>query len=441
MAYGSFLEGLLVIYMDDLVADLVSSRYNASWERVSPMVMSVRDDHGRLVMSGESDFYFGRKLLCDDENIIKSFYFACSSVFSPIEHYVHQTLFPDRIGYGVTVDLGRLLADGECLSIVDEGRFIYICPNESDEIYYLCFDKLTGILMDASILGNDAYCYSNQQTEWAFTLGEELIDNCDLIWDYLNGLDVDICALNVSTQDMLKVCYGFNILSDLFTCALLSEVNILIESIGLEESFNAIVPLVGVLVSSLENIGSYVLDEYLSNPKFLSGVVGGLLFEAGMIATCTGVGAPVGLALMGAGTICTAYSSGLIDYNDNDGIYFNTTLENQANFGFSMSCNLISGGIGGLASSSAFKATGSEVIQIASKNAVIDSKGFYTTTISTKYVAYEGSSNTVSRYVINRMVNSQNPSKKIFILKGCRNILDSLMQDCIWEERNNLLIK
>ena len=63
------------------MADLVSSRYNASWERVSPMVMSVRDDHGRLVMSGESDFYFGRKLLCDDENIIKSF-FSLVQVFS-----------------------------------------------------------------------------------------------------------------------------------------------------------------------------------------------------------------------------------------------------------------------------------------------------------------------------------------------------------------------
>ena len=76
----------------------------------------------------------------------------------------------------------------------------------------------------------------------------------------------------------------------------------------------------------------------------LASVAGVIFFEAGMIATCTGVGLPVGLALMGAGTICTAYSSGLIDYNDNDGIYFNTTLENQANFGFSMGLNLITGG-------------------------------------------------------------------------------------------------
>ncbi len=54
-----------------------------------------------------------------------------------------------------------------------------------------------------------------------------------------------------------------------------------------------------------------------------------------MIATCTGVGAPIGLALMGAGTLATAYSSGLMDFNNN-GLYFNNTFENQANFVFSM---------------------------------------------------------------------------------------------------------
>ena len=59
-AYGSFLEGLLVIYCNDLVADCAAERFNVSWERTSPMVMSVRDDNVRTVMSGESSFYFGR---------------------------------------------------------------------------------------------------------------------------------------------------------------------------------------------------------------------------------------------------------------------------------------------------------------------------------------------------------------------------------------------
>ncbi|MBR2556771.1 MAG: hypothetical protein IKE95_00145, partial [Methanobrevibacter sp.] len=56
-AYGSFLEGLLIIYCNDLVADGAAERFNVSWERTSPMVMSVRDDNVRTIMSGESSFY------------------------------------------------------------------------------------------------------------------------------------------------------------------------------------------------------------------------------------------------------------------------------------------------------------------------------------------------------------------------------------------------
>ena len=57
-AYGSFLEGLLVIYVNDLVADAAGERFNVSWTRVSPMVMSVYDNINRSFISGESDFPF-----------------------------------------------------------------------------------------------------------------------------------------------------------------------------------------------------------------------------------------------------------------------------------------------------------------------------------------------------------------------------------------------
>ena len=35
-AYGSFMEGLLVIYCNDLVADASAARFNVSWDRTSP---------------------------------------------------------------------------------------------------------------------------------------------------------------------------------------------------------------------------------------------------------------------------------------------------------------------------------------------------------------------------------------------------------------------
>ena len=66
----------------------------------------------------------------------------------------------------------------------------------------------------------------------------------------------------------------------------------------------------------------------------LASVAGGIFFEAGMIATCTGVGLPVGLALMGVGTICTAYGSGLFGMTDTGNFYSNLTDENLADFGF-----------------------------------------------------------------------------------------------------------
>lgn len=432
-AYGSFLEGLLVIYVDDLVADVSAFNLGVSWERVSPMVMSVRDDHFRTIMSGESSSYFGRKVLSEDEDIRKAFYFACSASFSPIEFYVHQTLFPGIIGGAVTVDFGNCLLNGSALRIEDDGRYVYILENSSDLCSYLCFDRMTGLFMDGSWLGSAAYCYSNQQTGWACDLADELLDNSGLIWDYLTGNGGDISGLNGSTQGLLKTCNGMGILSGLFGGAYLSDLSVLIGSVGLEDSFASIVPLIGGVVSTMGNVAGYVIEEYVSDPKFLSGVAGGLLFEAGMIATCTGVGAPIGLALMGVGTVCTAYSSGLLDFNSN-GPYINATQENCLGFGFSMACNGISGGYSGLISRSAFKATGSEVMQIASRNAVIDSKGFYATSVTTKYLAYEGSSNTASKYVVNRMVRSQNPSKKDYFRKLFYSSLDNKIQDLIFED-------
>ena len=91
-AYGSFLEGLDVIYCNDLVADCAAGRFNVSWERTSPMVMSVRDDNARTVMSGESSFYFGRTAY-GDLDAVRAFYFACSASFSPMSSMLELPCF------------------------------------------------------------------------------------------------------------------------------------------------------------------------------------------------------------------------------------------------------------------------------------------------------------------------------------------------------------
>ena len=43
-AFGGFIEGLDVIYCSDLCADVAGERFDVSWVRTSPLVMSFRDD-------------------------------------------------------------------------------------------------------------------------------------------------------------------------------------------------------------------------------------------------------------------------------------------------------------------------------------------------------------------------------------------------------------
>ena len=244
----------------------------------------------------------------------------------------------------------------------------------------LCFDRDTGLFMDASWFGSGAYCYSNQQTGWACDLAGELLDNFGLVWDYLTGNGGDIGVLNGSTQGMLKTCNGMGILSGLFGGACLSDLGVLIGSIGLEDSFAGIVPLIGVVSSDIGGFSDY-LYETASDPHFWSGVVGGMLFEAGMIASCTGVGLPVGLALMGAGTVCTAYGSGLFGVDETGGFYTNVTDGNLADFGFSMGLNAVGGGVGASAAKSTLRKCGGEAVQVSISRAVYnaDQRGAYTT--------------------------------------------------------------
>ena len=160
-----------------------------------------------------------------------------------------------------------------------------------------------------------------------------------------------------------------------------------------------------------------------------------VLQEAGMIATCTGVGAPIGLALMGAGTLATAYSYGLIDFNNN-GIYINNTLDNQANFGFSMILNLVSGGLSGSVAKSAFKQSGVKVSQVTVKNVVsnVDQRGLYSTTsyLTQKYVVTKDTTKPIGKYLVEELVNARNPTNKDYVKKIFHNYRNEVIINFIY---------
>ncbi len=258
-AYGSFLEGLLVIYCNDLVADCAAERFNVSWERTSPMVMSVRDDNVRTVMSGESSFYFGRTAY-GDLDAVRAFYFACSASFSPIEQYVGTALFP-WIGdnSSVTTGLGFILDNGGSIEIIQDGNVTLIREVGSNE-RVLVFDSNTGLLHDQMLEFYGAFCYSNQQTDWAYDLGRELLDNFDPIWGYLFG-DGDFPDLSLSAGNLIKSANLFVGLGGMFVVegaeltGTLTDLGALVGGLGMGSLASACLFTLPVLFASIAPVG------------------------------------------------------------------------------------------------------------------------------------------------------------------------------------------
>ena len=100
-----------------------------------------------------------------------------------------------------------------------------------------------------------------------------------------------------------------------------------------QNSFNDY--LSNFIIDLVEDVNYTDLFNYLTDTKLLASVAGGLLFEAGMIALPTGL---PGLALLGVGTVLTAYGSGMFDDIGTDHPGY-AKPENQLNFGISMGIN------------------------------------------------------------------------------------------------------
>ena len=184
-AYGSFIEGLDVIYCNDMVADIAAESFNITWNRTSPMVMSVHDDIAGTVLSGESSFYFGRTAYGNPDDV-KAFYFACSASFSPLEHYVGHALFPNNGNNdSATIGLGFILDNGSDIEIIQDGNLTLIREVGSNE-KVLLFDSTTGLLRDQIIaVFNGAYCYSSQQADWGCEFGQNILNAKDDIWNFV----------------------------------------------------------------------------------------------------------------------------------------------------------------------------------------------------------------------------------------------------------------
>jgi hypothetical protein len=174
-AYGTFLSSLLMIKAHDMVADQAATKFNVTWTRTTPIVVSVYDDAYSTILTLECDHRFGMDVIGDPENIL-AFRYACSSAINPIEHWVMQTLFPGDDGRSITIGLGQMILNGEMVDMFMSNDYLVIMS--SIENLYLVVDLETGIVRDVMITYmpmSGAYCFSDLQTEWTSELGEDLL--------------------------------------------------------------------------------------------------------------------------------------------------------------------------------------------------------------------------------------------------------------------------
>ena len=218
--YGSFLNGFLTYYCIDKVADISADKFNVSWDRSSPICVSVYDNCNVTVLSGRSDFRFGMDVYGDDVDV-RAFRFVVTSMFSQIEYWVMKSLFPDNSPYGsVTMGLANLLLDGPGLEFFLEDNLLVIRENGTNR-RVLVFELDTGIFSDLMFnVGQGSYCYYDQQTEWAYSLGLFLgvFDDCfnmffeefmESFVDFLNGSSNFIDSIEDGINRGLNDTFGF----------------------------------------------------------------------------------------------------------------------------------------------------------------------------------------------------------------------------------------
>lgn len=145
-AYGTFLTSLLVIYDNDCVADEAAYRFNVTWNRISPVCVSLCNDYNCLYVTGECVHSMGREAYGNSTNVWK-FNFATSFSFSLIEQLVGNNVWNDtRIG-SVTVGLIESYLRNETIEIFASYDHIFI-KSEDDNNSLLILDLKTGIVRD-----------------------------------------------------------------------------------------------------------------------------------------------------------------------------------------------------------------------------------------------------------------------------------------------------
>ncbi|PKL66220.1 MAG: hypothetical protein CVV28_11995, partial [Methanobacteriales archaeon HGW-Methanobacteriales-1] len=142
-AYGTFLTSLLVIKCHDVVADQAADRFNVTWCRTTPVVVSCLDDAASSYITGEMDHRMGMDVTGAASNVW-AFRYACSLSFSPIEQQVGN---PDGAIGSVTMGIGERIFNGETPEMFMSNGYLVLKIKDKDDLILLV-DPETGIVRD-----------------------------------------------------------------------------------------------------------------------------------------------------------------------------------------------------------------------------------------------------------------------------------------------------
>ncbi len=175
-AYGTFLTALLVIYEHDRVADQAANAFNVSWNRTTPVMVSMIDDIEDSYITGESDHRMGMDVIGDPLNVF-NFRMTCSFAFSLVEELVGHNIWNSTDIGSVTLGIFKNIAEGDKLVIYYSNGYLVLRTEDNDKDY-LYIDLSTGIVRDArfgSIIGRT--CYHDPITDRVMDYGEQILNN------------------------------------------------------------------------------------------------------------------------------------------------------------------------------------------------------------------------------------------------------------------------
>lgn len=264
-AYGTFLTSLLVIWENDRVADDAASRFNVTWQRTSPVCVSLCNDYNCLYITGESDHRMGREAIGNSSGVWK-FNFATSFSFSLIEQLVGNNVWNTTVIGSVTLGLIKSYLNNESIEIITSNGYVII-KRECDNNTLLILDLETGIVRDYfsyyGLLGTMP-CYHDNKTDILCVYCNNLLT---LVSDELNDLQI-ISNFSIELSSSISMVSGEALLSG-------GEIGFEVGSVALGEAL--VVVLIPILFEMLrpniadlfETIGLEDMAEYYNTSNTL----------------------------------------------------------------------------------------------------------------------------------------------------------------------------